>query len=258
MKRIKTSIILVLLSISAIAQEKNNNNVVINPTNSVVVSVRDDKIRRQIIADWDDEINFPRAINNGINRQLLVSDSDRIMFEKENQSVGSFYISKEKLIELLYSDNTTQGFNLFFTKNNNEIVLVKANGKYNNIDNTFEYLNTTGNKPNLSSITSVRNSSLAQIRAGFKHSIKSYFIGRHCIMRNFTDNKGNFSNETAGVRMDIRENSTKQYSIIFTLVNKDKSTKHLGLATTEPESGRIRPLGGGASSRPCPTHCPEE
>lgn len=258
MKQIKTSIILLLVSISAIAQKKNDNNVIISPTNAKVLSIHEDKIKKQIIADWEDEINFPKAINNGINRQLLVSNSDRVKFENDNQSLGSFYISKEKLTELLYDNASTQGFNLFFTKYNNEIVLVKANDKYNNIDNTFEYLNTSGNKPKLSSIASVRSNSLPQIRADFKHSTKSYFIGRQCIMRNFTDYKGNFSDETAGVRMDVRANKTKQYSIIFTLVNKDKSTKYLGLATTEPESERNRPLGGGASSRPCPTHCPEE
>lgn len=254
MKRIKTFIILSLVSISAFAQKKNDNNVIISPTNAKIVSVYEDKIRKQIIADWKDEIEFPKAINNGINRQLLVSDRERIMFEKDNQSVGVFYISKEKLVELLYSNASTQGFNLFFTKFNNEIVLVKANGKYNNIDNTFEYLNTTGNKPNSGLIASIRNSSLAQIRAGFTHPTKSYFIGRQCIMRNFTDNTGNFINETAGVRMDVRANKNNYYSIIFTLINKDKSTKYLGLASVE----RILPIGGGASSRPCPTHCPEE
>lgn len=256
MKQIKTSIILLLVCTSAFAQKKNDNNVIISPTNAVVVSVKNDKIKKQIIADWEDEINFPRAINNGINRQLLVSNSDRIKFENDNQSLGSFYISKEKLIELLYDNSTTQGFNLFFTKFNNEIVLVKADSNFNNIGVKFVYLNTTG-KPVPISTPSIMYQSLPQIRADFKHPIKSYFIGRQCIMRSFTDFKGSSSDETAGIRMDVRANKIKQYSIVFTLVNKDKSTKYLGLATTEPPQ-RVVPIGGGASSRPCPTHCPEE
>ena len=254
MKLIKTSVILLLVSISVFAQKKNDNSVKISPTNAKVVSISDDKIRKQIIADWKDENEFQKAINNGINRQLIFSTQERTMFEKDNQRVGSFYISKEQLVELLYGNASIQGFNLFFTKFNNEIVLVKATGKYNNIDNTFEYLNITGNKPNSGLIASIRNSSLAQIRAGFKHPIKSYFIGRHCIMKNFTDETGYFISSAAGVRMDVRANKDNYYSIIFTLIKNDKSTKYLGLASVE----RILPIGGGASSRPCPTHCPEE
>lgn len=239
------------------AQKKDNNNSAISHTNSVVLSAKSDKIRRQIIADWGDEINFSRAINNGINRQLLIANSDRIKFRKDNQGLGSFYIPKEKLIELLYNDDTTQGFNIFFTKFNNEIVLVKADSSFNNIENNFVYLNTTG-KPTSISTPSIKNQTLSKIRRGFKYPIKSYFIGRQCIMRNFTDYKGNFINESVGIRIDVIANKAKQYSIIFTLINNDKSTKYLGLANPEPESGKIRLLGGGASSRPCPTHCPEE
>lgn len=238
------------------AQKKGNNNSAISTTNPVVLSANSDRIRRQIIADWGDEINFPRAINNGINRRLLVTNSDRIKFQKDNQSLGSFYISKEKLIELLYDTTTTQGFNLFFTKFNNEIILVKADSSFNNVENNFLYLNTTG-KPASITTPSIKNQALSEIRRGYKHQIKSYFIGRQCIMRNFTDYKGNFINEAVGVRLEVITNKAKQYSIIFTLINHDKSTKYLGLATTEPSDRRV-PLGGGASSRPCPTHCPEE
>jgi hypothetical protein len=254
----KSAYILSILCFSHLgfAQKKDNNNSAISPTNPVVVSAKNDRIRRQIIADWDDEINFPRAINNGINRRLLVSNSDRIKFRKDNQTLGIFYIPKEKLMELLYNDDTTQGFNLFFTKFNNEIVLVKADSSFNNIGDKFVYLNTT-EKPASISTPSIKNQALSEIRRGYKYQTKSYFIGRQCIMRNFTDSKGNFINESVGVRMDVITNKAKQYSIIFTLINNDKSTTYLGLATTEL-SQRVVLLGGGASSRPCPTHCPEE
>lgn len=244
------------LSTDTFAQKKGNDNSILSPSNSGVISVKVDNIRRKIVADWRGETEFTAAINNGINRQLLLSADTKLKFEKENPRIGFFYISKEKLIELLYEDPITQGFNIFFTKYNNEIVLVRADGKYNNTNNKFEYLNTSG-KPASSTIVSIKNSTLPQIRAGFKHNIKSYFIGRQCIMRNFTTNEGEFTDETVGVRMDVRANKIKQYSIIFTLVNRDKSTQFLGVATVEP-SRNIVPIGGGASSRPCPTHCPEE
>lgn len=263
MKHIKISVFLLLVSISVVAQKKDNNTVVINPAK--VVSISDDKIKKQIIADWHDEYAFHLERNNGINRKYLLYSPKRETYKSENPRVAVFFLSKQELIDLLYGNDIdrTQGFHLFFTKYNYEIVLTNANNKLQILNPDFKLLQATKNP-----FRSIKNESLTRIRETFpyKNKIKSYFIGRHCLMLSLTDRFGKIDATVSGVQLDIRESNKHEYSILFTLIRTNKSEEFIGVATfknseTTTINGQVvnvEPIGGGASSRPCPTHCPEE
>lgn len=266
MKHIKISIFLLLVSISVVvAQKKDNNTVVISPANAKVVSISDDKIKKQIIADWNDENDFTLEKNNGINRKYLLNSQKRETYKSENPRVAVFFLSKQELIDLLYGNDIdkTQGFHLFFTKYNYEIVLTNANSKLKILNPNFKLLQATKNP-----FRSIKNESLARIRDTFpyKNKIKSYFIGRHCLMLSLTNRLGKIDATVSGVQLDIRKSNKNEYSIMFTLIRTNKSNEFIGVATfknseTTTINGQVvnvETIGGGASSRPCPTHCPEE
>lgn len=257
------------------------------PNSATEILKRNLYIKEQIKADYQEVMTdgFSIATHDFINPKGngIENFADRETFKTANKQVGSFYISLEELLNFLFDssfigENAIIGFWIFFTPTAKDgtakIVLTKAGKSASNRTKILseDYTLLTYNKFPEANIPKINPASLgssnarpsiATLRAGFIAPIRGYFIGREVLMNKIAGSEGNIPANIKGIEMDVRQGraydmvstSTDIYSVIFNLIFKDTNeVDTIGIATKRTH---IHAGGGGSSSRPCPTYCPE-
>lgn len=257
------------------------------PNSATEILKRNLYIKEQIVADYQevlvDGISLDTRGFNNPKGNGIENFADSEAFKITNRQVGSFYISIEELLNLLFDssfvgENAIIGFWIFFTQTAKDgtakIILTKAGKSAANQTKILseDYILLTYNKfleakiPKINPAslgTSIIKPTIATLRAGFTAPIRGYFIGREALMNKIAGSEGNIPANLKGIELDVRQGkaydmvstATDNYSVIFNLVYKDsKEVDTFGIATKRTH---IHAGGGGSSSRPCPTYCPE-
>lgn len=217
-------------------------------------------IKQQIIED----IETPNVYSHHFH-PLKGIDSIRHNGENElmsTTSVVKYFISIDKLIAFLFDEsfngeNKIFGFWIWFTEDNNELILVKAGtgAKLSNL--TEDYMLLTNNVSKVAKPGDIlKKPSINKLKVGFKGQIKGYYIGRLAIVGKLLNDDTNIDPNITGIEIEVRKNPKNKQCIVFNVVYK-KSKLRIGWATYFIDPNPIAG-GGGASSRPCPTYCADE